>query len=172
FGQSVSMSGDFVVIGAPFVDAGNPPPFQIGGFYVFDNFDLDAACDCPWDLDGDCAVGVKDLLFLLGNWGPCEGCPADFDDDGFVGVTDLLALLGNWGLCPCGEGLPPPSLAQELTDACLTEDHWEDFVDVMDDPTASQVDKDNYLCWMSHYLEDCSRCSCAGALCPGPDPFN
>ena len=65
FGQSVSMSGDFVVIGAPFVDAENPPPFQIGGFYVFDNFDLADACDCPWDLDGNGDVGVGDLLALL-----------------------------------------------------------------------------------------------------------
>ncbi len=27
--------------------------------------------DCPSDLDGDGTVGVKDLLTLLGNWGPC-----------------------------------------------------------------------------------------------------
>ncbi len=25
--------------------------------------------DCPPDLDGDCVVGVADLLILLGNWG-------------------------------------------------------------------------------------------------------
>ena len=24
--------------------------------------------DCPADLDGDCAVGITDLLELLGNW--------------------------------------------------------------------------------------------------------
>ena len=52
------------------------------------------------DLDGDCAVGVKDLLILLGLWGPCNdcsNCPADFNDDCAVGVVDLLVLLGNWG---------------------------------------------------------------------------
>ena len=65
FGQSVSISGDFVFIGAFAVDAQNPPPFQIGGFYVFDNFDLADACDCPWDLDGNGDVGVGDLLALL-----------------------------------------------------------------------------------------------------------
>ena len=27
--------------------------------------------DCPADLDGNGDVGVKDLLFLLGAWGPC-----------------------------------------------------------------------------------------------------
>ena len=62
-------------------------------------------CDvlpCPWDIDGDNDVGVKDLLFLLGAWGPCPkkgDCPADFDNTGDVNVPDLLALLGNWGPC-------------------------------------------------------------------------
>ncbi len=52
------------------------------------------------DLDGDGSVGVKDLLILLGSWGPCadcNDCPADIDGDCSVGVTDLLILLGNWG---------------------------------------------------------------------------
>ncbi len=60
-------------------------------------------CECPWDFDDTGDVGVKDLLFLLGAWGPCppkEDCPADFDDSGDVGVKDLLFLLGNWGPCP------------------------------------------------------------------------
>ena len=58
---------------------------------------------CPWDLDDNGSVGVKDLLILLGAWGPCPpkgDCPADFDDSGDVGVKDLLVLLGVWGLCP------------------------------------------------------------------------
>ncbi|MEE9296300.1 MAG: hypothetical protein V3W34_15245 [Phycisphaerae bacterium] len=52
------------------------------------------------DLDGDGSVGVKDLLILLGDWGPCDDCtdcPADLDGDCTVGVKDLLILLGNWG---------------------------------------------------------------------------
>ena len=62
-----------------------------------------AECDTggiPGDLDGDGHVGVKDLLILLGDWGPCPpkgDCPADLDGDGSVGVKDLLILLGNWG---------------------------------------------------------------------------
>ena len=32
--------------------------------------------------------------------GPCKGCPADFDGSGDVGVKDLLILLGVWGPCP------------------------------------------------------------------------
>ena len=58
---------------------------------------------CPWDLDNSGDVGVKDLLILLGAWGPCPpkgGCPADFDGSGDVGVKDLLNLLGVWGACP------------------------------------------------------------------------
>ncbi len=52
------------------------------------------------DLDGDGSVGVKDLLILLGDWGPCgdcNDCLADLDGDCNVGVADLLILLGNWG---------------------------------------------------------------------------
>ena len=55
---------------------------------------------CLADLDGSGDVGVKDLLFLLGTWGPCPkkgDCPADLDNSGDVGVKDLLTLLGNWG---------------------------------------------------------------------------
>ena len=51
----------------------------------------------PADLDCSGAVGVKDLLFLLGSWGPCDGCLADLDGDHVVGVKDLLSLLGSWG---------------------------------------------------------------------------
>ncbi len=56
----------------------------------------------PGDLDGDGAVGITDLLALLGAWGPCPApcppaaCPADLDDDCIVGITDLLVLLANW----------------------------------------------------------------------------
>ncbi len=52
------------------------------------------------DIDMDCAVGVKDLLILLGRWGPCgdcDDCSADLDANCIVGVNDLLLLLGNWG---------------------------------------------------------------------------
>ena len=48
------------------------------------------------DLDGDCIVGVSDLLILLGEWGQRDS-PADLNGDGIVGVKDLLILLGNWG---------------------------------------------------------------------------
>ena len=68
----------------------NPPPFAECG-------------ECLADLDGNGSVGVKDLLFLLGAWGPCPkkgACLADFDTSGDVGVKDLLFLLGAWGPCP------------------------------------------------------------------------
>ncbi|MCH7847685.1 MAG: hypothetical protein IIB53_04900, partial [Planctomycetes bacterium] len=60
-----------------------------------------------------------------------------------------------------------------LTDACLTQENWDEFEAVMDDATASQEDKDNYLCWMEHYLFECTKCICFGQSgCPGPDPYN
>ena len=52
------------------------------------------------DLDGDCTVGILDLLQLLAAWGPCadcENCQADLDGDCTVGILDLLTLLANWG---------------------------------------------------------------------------
>ncbi len=70
-----------------------------GGF----SYERSTPADCPSDLDETDDVGVKDLLILLGAWGPCppkEDCPADFDESGDVGVKDLLFLLGNWGPCP------------------------------------------------------------------------
>ncbi len=76
-----------------------------GGLFVLDvTKATSGGCGgCKADLDGDNVVGVKDLLILLGVWGPCppkEDCPADFDDSGDVGVKDLLFLLGVWGPCP------------------------------------------------------------------------
>ena len=87
FGGSVGISGATVIVGADEDD-------DNGSAYLFD------ASACPWDLDGSGDVGVKDLLSLLGSWGPCEGCPADFNGDGTVGVSDLLIFLANWGPCP------------------------------------------------------------------------
>ena len=52
------------------------------------------------DLDGDCVVGILDLLALLADWGPCPplpDCTADLNNDGTVNVFDLLLLLANWG---------------------------------------------------------------------------
>jgi hypothetical protein len=49
------------------------------------------------DIDGDCLVGVTDLLQLLAAWGDCAACPEDLDADGMVGVSDLLLVLGSWG---------------------------------------------------------------------------
>ncbi len=55
-------------------------------------------CECPWDLDGDGAVGSGDLAELISFWTQV-GVPADFDGGG-VGSSDLAILLGRWGPCP------------------------------------------------------------------------
>ena len=72
-----------------------------GGQVYIDDFSINPGFEPPLgDLNEDCVVGVKDLLLLLGTWGPCPkqgDCPADFDNSGDVGVKDLLILLGNWG---------------------------------------------------------------------------
>jgi len=48
------------------------------------------------DINGDCDVNVRDLLFLLGEWGNTAS-PADINGDGIVDFFDLLTLLHNWG---------------------------------------------------------------------------
>ncbi len=84
-----------------------PALFAGGAFRFAGNFSSQSiakwivcADTIPGDLDGDGSVGVKDLLILLGSWGPCDDCNdciADLDDDCTVGVVDLLILLANWG---------------------------------------------------------------------------
>ena len=54
---------------------------------------------CPADLDNDGAVGITDLIMILGAWGPCAGCSQDLDMNDDVGVSDLIALLASWGSC-------------------------------------------------------------------------
>ena len=105
-GLSVAALGDLdgdgvgdLAVGAPRDDdGGTPPDANRGAVWVLF---LDGIC--LWDLDASGDVGVKDLLILLGEWGPCPkkgDCPADFDASGDVGVKDLLFLLGAWGPCP------------------------------------------------------------------------
>ncbi len=75
---------------------------------------------CPADLDCNWTVGVKDLLILLGSWGPCDPppapCDADLDCDGTVGVLDLLILLGEWGPCGAAIASGPPQNIQDCMD--------------------------------------------------------
>ncbi len=62
---------------------------------------IDRCAAIPGDLDGDGAVGVADLVILLGAWGPCrvhpDACPADLDLVSSVWMPELLILLSNWG---------------------------------------------------------------------------
>lgn len=93
-----------IAVGPP--NANNAPPgyymlfiLNSGGVPAIATF-LQLGDPIPGDLDGDGSVGVKDLLILLGLWGPCpdcKACLADLDGDCTVGVKDLLILLGNWG---------------------------------------------------------------------------
>jgi len=51
----------------------------------------------PGDVDINCEVDVLDLLYILRQWGPCDGCPADLNLDGIVDAVDLLLVLEHWG---------------------------------------------------------------------------
>ena len=54
-------------------------------------------CANPFNVVGDCGVGIDDFLDLLAAWGPNPGDPADFDGDGVVSIVDMLDLLAAWG---------------------------------------------------------------------------
>ncbi len=75
----------------------------IGGQVYIDDFSINPGFEPPLgDLNGDCIVGVPDLLALLAAWGPCADpcppfCTGDLNGDCVVGVPDLLLLLANWG---------------------------------------------------------------------------
>ena len=97
-------NADFNADELPDIVTANTDDGKTGGSVTVllnDSPPLPEPCLADFDNSGD--VGVKDLLFLLGAWGPCPkkgDCPADFDTSGDVGVKDLLFLLGDWGPCP------------------------------------------------------------------------
>jgi hypothetical protein len=131
---------------------------------------------CDGDLNGDGVVDVSDLLILLSSWGACAStgvncvdvCPADLNCDGVVDISDLLVVLSNWGACP---GLPDPghvsTLEEVVTGAGLTMNDWSDFVNVM--MGTDEQAKENWNCWMQHYLFPCTICS---SICSGTNPFH
>jgi hypothetical protein len=55
---------------------------------------------CPADIDIDGAVGITDMLIVIGAWDTAHGGPPDVDGDGMVGIIDFLALFAAWGPCP------------------------------------------------------------------------
>ena len=69
FGFSVPISGALgkatALVGANLDDDNGT---DSGSAYLFD---AAASGKCPADFDGSGDVGVKDLLILLGTWGPC-----------------------------------------------------------------------------------------------------
>lgn len=67
-----------------------------GGWDVYEDLIEHYTSGCAGDADGDGAVGIADLLAVIGAWGPCVGCPEDFDDNGAVDVMDLLMVLSSW----------------------------------------------------------------------------
>jgi hypothetical protein len=56
-------------------------------------------CDCIADIVQDGAVGVDDLLGVIGAFGS-DNAAADINCDGTVGVDDVLGIITDWGPCP------------------------------------------------------------------------
>ena len=97
-GASVALNGDVAVVGAREFSNGPGSAYTYDG--LSDGIPDQCQATCPWDLDGDGAIGITDFLALLGLWGTNPGGPPDFDGDLDVGITDFLELLGHWGTCP------------------------------------------------------------------------
>lgn len=57
-----------------------------------------SSADCPsGDLDGDCAVGLRDLKVFADQWLAGPESPADFNGDDTVDMADLAVLALQWG---------------------------------------------------------------------------
>ncbi len=82
-------------------EVGEPTPLDLDLARRVLNGTVDAGAYelCRYDLNGDGAVGIPDLIALIGAWGTDPGGPPDLDGDGDVGISDFLELLGKWGPC-------------------------------------------------------------------------
>lgn len=98
-----------------------------GSELIFDFCLVD--CDdeiCPFDLDGDCVVGVSDVLNLISDMGCLFGdcLEADFNGDGVVANSDLLIILAHVGencLTGLNSGIDLPTSVKNL----LNEEAFE-----------------------------------------------
>jgi hypothetical protein len=129
--------------------------------------------ECP-----DGAVNVFDLLELLSNWDTDRpGANIAVPHNDVVDVFDLVELLSEWGLCIEGSSATVNSLEYEVTNAGLTMDDWDDYMDVVTDEYEDEKVKANWrvrrrrIClrhdWMQNYISDCTTCP----ACPFADPF-
>ncbi len=124
---------------------------------------------CPADFTGpsgipDGVVDVNDLVGVINQWGICElECTADIDRNCVVDVTDLVAVNTNWGPCPgsSSSAMASGSMLQTLVAAGLSPVDLVLFL--------TNIQNENYRCWMAHYLTSCNPC--LGHSCSGPDPY-
>ncbi len=94
-----------VIYGTILVSGFNSPGGVENAFQEYVSFQYgEDFCLCLWNLNGDCQVGINDLLILLAAWGD-DSCYLVLED-GTVGIDDLMALLANWGPCPKSECCP------------------------------------------------------------------
>ncbi|MBT8208686.1 MAG: hypothetical protein KJO18_10455 [Acidimicrobiia bacterium] len=127
---------------------------------------------CPADVDGDNEVGFTDLIAVLAAWGTCDctiACPEDIDGDGDVGFLDLVSVLSTWGPCPGSSSDPGPTFDEMLAGAGLTPSDWEVFEDCLQNGTEAQ--QKNCICWLEHYLIECTPLCSQPPNCPDGDPL-
>ena len=153
----------------PDTGIGGPPVVDMGSYEFV---------PCPSDINGDCEVNVLDLIALLLCFGQpaIPGCEAeDVNNDGTVNVLDLISVLLDFGTSCVGADpeAQSQSLEEALGEAGLTMNDWDAFMVVIQNGT--QEEKDNWHCWMLHYLschDPFGTCNPPPPNCPGSDPFD
>ena len=125
-------------------DLSQPDEIDFGSELVFD-FCL-VTCEesmCPYDLTGDCVVGVADALDLVSSMGCLFGdcLEADFDGDGSVTNNDLLILLVHIGE-NCLTGLTEDIELPISIRSILTVDNFEVMDTQVYDLNGKRINKD------------------------------
>ena len=126
---------------------------------------------CPGDIANpqtayaEGIVNVYDLFNLLSNWDTDGPGAALASPTNIVDCNDLFVLLAHWD-CRVGNPYQAETLEQAVTNAGLTMNDWNEFVDVMEN-SEDEGEKANYNCWMKNYLSACTTCP----SCSGKDPF-
>jgi hypothetical protein len=89
FGDSVSLDGDMVVVGALWGNSDSGVD-NVGSAYA-----IDLVCDCPADFNGDTVVNSLDFIAFLNAFVATDPA-ADYNNDGIVNSLDFIAFLNDF----------------------------------------------------------------------------
>ena len=89
FGYSISINGDYAIVGAPGKAHHKNAPSNSGAAYIYGLTKIPHTHAC--DVNGDGVVDISDMVLVGSNFGETsEGVTADINKDGLVDILDLL----------------------------------------------------------------------------------